>query len=424
VFDPDDIDAAFEELDARYLAGEAAAHAQTWSVITGTYAAFNRQELPATDWVIIDHRRGALFASSNQTASIRAGWDLTPDLSIHIEAVHRLNSFGAVVTHTSNGTSPEGVDAEWRMIQLLTVDGDRVDRCELFDEADLDAALAKFDELHRPAPLLDNAATRTWARSIDAFNRRDMDDYLALMTPDSRLEDRRKGLFGLFEGSSRRKAVQELFAAPGSWRLSMQPIAIRGSRLLLTRDCWRDIDAPNQPITVEVLTVMEVDKDGLFHCTVSFDPDDIDAAFAELEARYLAAEAAAHSQTWSVITKAYAAINRRELPPTTSDWENVDHRRAIGFAPGDLKAYLRATFDNLLPDIHYYVEVVHRLSNIGAVVTRFGRGTSRDGFEAEWREIGLSTVRGDLINRSELFDEADLDAALARFEELDRPASS
>ena len=54
----DDIDAAFEELDARYLAGEAAAHAHTWSVIAGAYAAFNRHESPATapDWVSIDHR--------------------------------------------------------------------------------------------------------------------------------------------------------------------------------------------------------------------------------------------------------------------------------------------------------------------------------------------------------------------------------
>ena len=32
---PDDIDAAFEELDTRYLAGEAAAYAHTWSVVAG-----------------------------------------------------------------------------------------------------------------------------------------------------------------------------------------------------------------------------------------------------------------------------------------------------------------------------------------------------------------------------------------------------
>ena len=59
LFDPDDIDAAFKELDARYLAGEAAAHAHTWSVIAEVYAAFNRHELPAdADWVNVDHRRG------------------------------------------------------------------------------------------------------------------------------------------------------------------------------------------------------------------------------------------------------------------------------------------------------------------------------------------------------------------------------
>ena len=37
------------------------------------------------------------------TATLRAMWDLTPDLNIHIEAVHRLNNFGAVVTHMHQG---------------------------------------------------------------------------------------------------------------------------------------------------------------------------------------------------------------------------------------------------------------------------------------------------------------------------------
>ena len=62
-FDLDDIDAAFEELDARYLAGEAAAHSHTWSVIARECAAFNRHELPATtpDYITIDHRPLAII---------------------------------------------------------------------------------------------------------------------------------------------------------------------------------------------------------------------------------------------------------------------------------------------------------------------------------------------------------------------------
>ena len=42
----------------------------------------------------------------------------------------------------------DGFDAEWRAVGL--VDGRRRpgQRCEIFDETDLDAALARFDELH------------------------------------------------------------------------------------------------------------------------------------------------------------------------------------------------------------------------------------------------------------------------------------
>jgi hypothetical protein len=35
--------------------------------------------------------------------------------------------------------------------------------------------------------------------------------------------------------------------------------------------------------------------------------------------------------------------------------------------------------------------------------------------------IAIYTVEGDLLSRSEVFDEQDLDTALARFDELDRP---
>jgi hypothetical protein len=74
-----------------------------------------------------------------------------------------------------------------------------------------------------------------------------------------------------------------------------------------------------------------------------------------------------------------------------------------------------------MPDIGTYVEAVHQLTDLGAVVTHAGTATSQDGFDAEWRMIIVATVEGDLINRSEFFDEEDIDAALARFEELSRP---
>ena len=193
-FDLDDIDAAFKELDARYLAGEAAEYAHTWSVIAGAYAAFNRHELFATtpDWANIDHRRGIGFAPGDMIPYIRASWDVTPDLIINIEAVHRLSDVGAVVTHATQGTSQEGFDAEWRVISLLTVKGDLINRCERFDEADIDAALARFDELSRPAPRLENAATRVTERFQASLTARDWDAMAEIMADDISNDDRRR----------------------------------------------------------------------------------------------------------------------------------------------------------------------------------------------------------------------------------------
>jgi hypothetical protein len=121
-------------------------------VIAGIYCEFNRHGPPTVDWVFADHRRATPFASNDLSEIFRAARELTPDLRVYTEAVHRLSALGAVITSSSRGTSTEGFDAEWRMVQILTVDCDRITSCELFDEADLDAALTRFAELHTPVP--------------------------------------------------------------------------------------------------------------------------------------------------------------------------------------------------------------------------------------------------------------------------------
>ncbi|HKV22927.1 MAG TPA: hypothetical protein VJR50_28140, partial [Mycobacterium sp.] len=83
---------------------------------------------------------------------LRAGREVTPDGQIHIETVHRISSCGAVVTHTVRGTSQYGFDAEWREICLMIIAGDALGHLELFDEEDIDAALARFDELAPDGP--------------------------------------------------------------------------------------------------------------------------------------------------------------------------------------------------------------------------------------------------------------------------------
>lgn len=417
-FDPDDFEAALAELDARYLAGEAAAYAHTWSVITAGYAAFNQREFPELDWENVDHRRGRAFAPGELAAYMRATWDLAPNVGCYGEAVHRLNGLGAVVTQVVRGTSQEGFEAEWREVVLFTVEGEMISRCEVFDEADLDDALARFDELSRSRSALENAATRRCVLAADAFNRRDGDAIFALTSEDGRYDDRRKGLRSVLEGPDRRKVIDAtVTTVPSTWRMEVKPIAVRGSRLSLTRDCYRDIDDPDRPISVELLHLVQLDSAGLIQLTMSFDIDDLDTALAELDARYIADEAAACAQTWSLVTAAYDGFNRREVFPTTPDWISIDHRRGAGFESGDMIPYIQAAWADS-PDTTIYIAAVHRLSSFGAVVTHVAHGMSQDGFAAEWRDIVVMTVDGHLFNRSELFDGDDLDAALIRFDEL------
>ncbi|MDQ1493581.1 MAG: hypothetical protein QOG69_64, partial [Actinomycetota bacterium] len=421
LFELDDFDSAIAELDARYLAGEAAAHARTWSVITGTFASVSRHELPANtpDCMTIDHRRVTAFAPGELTAYIRAGWEIDQTIRTYVEAVHRLSDLGAVCTYAAHGVSNEGFDAEWRGVSLGTVSGDMVNRSELFDEADLDAALAKFDQLSRPAPRLENAASQAVERYLAHFAAREWDELAKVLAADISVDDRRRVVnAGIKHGRDAEIANLRAFVDVGITYFASVVIAARGQRLILARFSGGEGGGSGEFFD-EVLGVVEINTHNQIAAIVLFELDDFDAAIAELDARYLAGEAAPHAHTWSLIARAHNGFNRGEIPATTQDWVNVDHRRVIAFAPGDMTPYIRATWD-VAPDIKIHIEAVHRLSNLGAVFTHVGTGISREGSEAEWREITLMTVEGDLINHCELFDEADLDAALAKFDQLSR----
>lgn len=424
LFDVDDVDAAFAELETRYLAGEAAEHADTWKVFIDSYAALKRGEIPSTtdDFVDIDHRSlvpietGELITYLNAFVN-----DLAVD-NVYVESAHRLTDLGAVVTHVATGTSQDGFAAEWRVVYFATLDRGLINRTEVFEEADLDTALARFDELAESKPRLGNAASITLARFQHCFSAQDWDAIAETVAPDFLIADRRRAINSGVERG--RDAVIELIrntTDSGTTHVESTTVATRGTRLLLARASYSGDDhGPEQAFRTELLSVVEANGDGKLSAQVVFDVDDVNAAFAELEKRYLTGEAAAHAHTWSVLVRGFAAISRKELPAISPDFVDVDHRAVTPVESGDLLAYFRSMFD--AADVTVYVDSVQRLTSLGAVVTHTGVGTSREGFEAEWRMVEVLTVREDLITRCEIFDEADLDAALARFDELSRTA--
>ena len=246
-------------------------------------------------------------------AFVHATWSLTPDVITYIETVHRLNRLGAVVTHAARGTSDQGFDAEWRMVDIFTVDGDLISRGELFAEADLDAALARFDELNRSAPRLENAASRVDDRFETYFAARDWDAMARMVADDITVDDRRHVVSaGLQRGRDIEIASMRATADLSVREAPSFVIATRGERLALSRNRFVGRDQRPEAFHSEALCIIEIDTDEQILTRVTFDPDDIDAAFEELDARYLIGEAAAHALTWSVIAQTYAAVSRHE----------------------------------------------------------------------------------------------------------------
>ena len=156
----------------------------------------------------------------------------------------------------------------------------------------------------------------------------------------------------------------------------------RGERLALTRS---RLEPRPRGDSSDALNIVEINAEDRIVAGVVFDIDDFDAAIAELDARYLAGEAAAHAHTWSLVVGAYAAINRHELAETTPDLVNIDHRRGRAFAPGDLP-HTSATAWDLTQDI---------ARNRGCAspeqprsgLSPTAHGTSQEGFDGRVAEI-------------------------------------
>ena len=227
-----------------------------------------------------------------------------------------------------------------------------------------------------PSPVLrsctcrrDGPRTRQAERPIGIwdFVAHDWDAVAEMLADDYYTDDRRRVVGGGIHGRDAEIASVRAQANLGVTHASATVIAARGERLALSRVRYSGRDQELEVFVAEILIVFEINADDRFAAAVAFDLDDIDAAFKELDARYLADEAAAHAHTWSVITGGYMSLNRREMPATTPDFVDIDHR-PLAIAAGDLKAYVATALSD---DMHasLYVESVHRLSDLGAVVT-------------------------------------------------------
>src|SRR5262249_37348937 len=132
-FDPDNLDAAYTELDERYAAGEAAPYGGIWELrISRAVAARDGSALAsmfAPDCVIEDHRPlGFLtFHSGDEyVASVRALLDLRPDAALRVYHVLSLDDRRSFAITGWVGREPDGAfEITSAMVTLYDRDGIR-----------------------------------------------------------------------------------------------------------------------------------------------------------------------------------------------------------------------------------------------------------------------------------------------------------
>ena len=167
----------------------------------------------------------------------------------------------------------------------------------------------------RPTRRLENAATRVCERLLACFAAREWDALAETLADDVSTDDRRRVVGeGIRLGRDAVIAEISALAELGVKNATSEFIATRGSHLVLRRFCTSGRDQRPEEFHVEVLDVIEINADERIVARVVFDPEDIDAAIAELDARYLAGEASAYAHTWSVITGTYSCNQQTRAP--------------------------------------------------------------------------------------------------------------
>jgi SnoaL-like domain len=268
----------------------------------------------APDLVLEDHRPrgwGTLQSRHEYMKCVRTLLDLRPDARGRIDHVLALEDRRSLAEATWVGSRDDGpFEIPVVVVSVFGPDG-RIQRAHVYDCDQLDAARACYEALAAPVPppRLENAVTRLRDRFEDAWAARDWEGIAAILAPGFRLIDRRS--YAHFDLDRDQELVSLRFRFDMlSSRTTSEVLATRGLRLALVRERFELADGDVGPSETESLLVVECDERGGCVGLVAFDPDALDAAYAELDRRHAGGEAAAGA-------RALESAQRLEPAPAT-----------------------------------------------------------------------------------------------------------
>jgi hypothetical protein len=433
-FDLDAFDAAYAELDARYTThdpGSArgfefyrASEARDWDALASFLA---------PDFVLYDHRPLGWETLRGPQAKVdmhRRLAELAPDARLRIDHL-RSTERGSLLTGTLVGTREGGAFKDSKIVvSELDAEG-RFRRMDQYGLDQVDAALARFEEVCAapPKPRFENAATRVTDAFLRAWDSRDWEGIAAVHAPDHRLYDRRSLVGRDLAGRDNLTSLRFIFdLGPSRWRMDL--LATRGDRLALYRVLVEVESSDVGPSLVEYLHVVEVDASKRVSAVVTFDPDALDAAYAELDTRYAAGEGARFAALRGFYAEALRAFG-------TPDPEALERLLPDGFqsvSHGTLRLYPspmnRAEAVRILSaareiGMRGQVHCDHLRVSERAFLADLRWVGTRDGADFEIPDLIVGSHDGRVSHTWEVFDPvSQVDRALARFEELSRDSTA
>ena len=437
-FDEHDLDAAIDELDQRYAAGEGAEHLDLLRPIVAFYRAIRGEQadggrdLMAPGFEYVD-RRPLGFGRGDRdyfVTGMRSFGAVGMTDATEINRTVHVSGRALLVVQSVVRTNEQASEYEWTDATLLALDAsDRVHRVEHFALDDWGLALARLDEVGRgetrtPSPR--NSAVRQAERLVACFNARDFDGARLLIANDFARFDRRHGVSApTADGPDAYMDAARAWYDVGFDELILEPLAVRGESLLLSRGGYRATDGRE----VMFLVVYELDDDGLIARGTHFDEDELASALAELDTRYLAGEGAAHLDVLLAGLAFYEATRRDDFDAlremVAPDYAWVDHE-LIGFGGGDVEHFI-ATSRTRRQVASDGVRIIRSVAVEGRALLVVVESTQITEHGNEYTAVSCILLAVDAANRpwcTEYFDETQYAQAQARLRELAAPASA
>ncbi|HJR24196.1 MAG TPA: nuclear transport factor 2 family protein [Acidimicrobiales bacterium] len=438
-FDVDQLDEAVAELDARWEAvQERVTGNAAWRAVEALDAASDTADWDAfrallhDDYRAIDRRSVVSNkVMAHETYEVLFSLD---EWRLHHDLVDTRGDELVLVRTTVWIRDGAAGPAEIPVLTLFEIAPDgRILSETGFDVDDLDRATAaleaRWGELQaEPGGVEGNLSWRTMCRLSGRSGDFTWDELVSLFHPGNVWEDRRwYWSLPAHDGNHMLEAYRTLFEVD-EWELRRTLVATRGDHLALLRTHTLLRDGETGPAEVETLALNEVAPDGRILRQVLFEPDDLDAAMAELDRRWaeLQAEppAPVPNRAWEVERSAMDAFDRRDWDGFVEHYEptwEFDERRpgTLGRTTGpDAFAATHMAFDL---DATWEARLIASAGDRLALVDATVRGT--DGEVAEFEVPTLTVVElgiDDRICRRVTFEVEDLGAAMAELRERQR----